>query len=154
MIIKQEWIAAAQFVHHALYPRGPFASNQLAQFGVESGWGAHQSGVNNYFGIKATKAQILSGNVTMRKTWEQRTDGSWYPIEAYFANYADLNDGFMAHGELLCQPWYPDCIAATTPEDYCRALQKDHYATALNYAETLIEIINSFELKQYDLAMT
>jgi flagellum-specific peptidoglycan hydrolase FlgJ len=150
-MISQEVIEAAQAAHKTFYPRGPFASCQLAQFGLESGWGKYASGKNNFFGIKATEAQIAAGQATPRTTKEQRADGSWYTITAYFADYASLTDGFTAHAALLCHPWYKDCIAATTPEAYCRALQTDHYATALNYAVDLIQIINSMDLTKYDL---
>lgn len=149
MIIEPAWIEAARAVHKALYPKGPFASCQLAQFGLESGWGKYASGTNNYFGIKATEAQVAAGKATSRMTWEF-LGGRWEHIPQYFADYDSLTDGFMAHGTLLCQPWYADCMAATTPEDYCHALLKDHYATAPGYDASLIEIINSFGLKQYD----
>lgn len=149
-MINQVWIDAAKAVHKALYPRGPFASVTLAQFGLESGWGRYASGRFNYFGIKATTAQIAAGKATPRWTREEKSDGTPYSIVAYFADYDNLEDGFMAHGILLTQPWYRDCIAATTPEEYCRALQVDHYATAVNYAEALIAIIARSDLKQYD----
>jgi flagellum-specific peptidoglycan hydrolase FlgJ len=151
MIIQQEWITAAQAAHKAFYPKGPFASVTLAQFGLESGWGKYLSGKNNYFGIKATPAQIAAGQATPRWTREENVSGVPYSIVAYFADYDSLDDGFTAHAALLVQPWYKDCIAATTPEDYCRALQVDHYATAINYASSLIGIINSFNLKTYDV---
>lgn len=153
MIIQTEWIKAAQSAHAAYYPRGPFASVTLAQFGDESAWGKDASGKNNYFGIKATAAQIAAGQATIKPTKEQNADGSYRRINSYFADYATLTDGFMAHAALLCRPWYKDCIAATTPEAYCHALSLDHYATEHDYADILIRIIASFNLKQYDLPM-
>jgi flagellum-specific peptidoglycan hydrolase FlgJ len=152
VIIQQEWITAAQAAHKAFYPKGPFASCQIAQFGDESAWGTRMSGLNNPFGIKATPAQIAAGKARSVLTWEFLY-GRYVKLPQYFASYDSLVDSFTAHAQLLCQPWYPDCIAATTPEEYCRALQKDHYATAPNYATALIGIINSFNLKQYDLPM-
>jgi flagellum-specific peptidoglycan hydrolase FlgJ len=152
-MIQQEWIDAAQAAHKVFYPKGPFASVTLAQFGLESGWGKYPSGKNNYFGIKATQAQITAGQATARWTKEQRPDGSSYSIVAYFADYASLAEGFTAHAALLVQPWYEDCIAATTPEEYCAALKKDGYATAVNYAQVLISIIDSMNLKQYDIGV-
>lgn len=152
-MIQQVWIDAAQAAHKAFYPKGPFTSVTLAQFGVESAWGRYPSGKNNYFGIKATQAQIARGQATARWTREERSDGTPYSIVAYFADYASLADGFTAHAALLVQPWYKDCIAATTVEEYCRALQVDHYATAINYAATLINVIDSMNLKQYDIGV-
>jgi flagellum-specific peptidoglycan hydrolase FlgJ len=153
MIIQQEWITAAQIAHKTFYPKGPFASCQIAQFGEESAWGTEMSGVNNPWGIKATPAQIAAGKARLRMT-EEFLNGRYVRLPQYFANYDSLADSFTAHAELLCQPWYADCIAATTPEEYCYALLKDHYATAPNYATALIGIINSFNLKQYDLPVS
>ena len=42
-------ILAAQASHKKFWPRGPFVSVNIAQFGLESSWGTHQSGVNNLF---------------------------------------------------------------------------------------------------------
>lgn len=146
-------IAAAQAAHKAFYPLGPFGSVTIAQYGVESAWGKSASGKNNFFGIKATPAQIAAGKATPRWTREEKSDGTAYSIVAYFADYDSLTEGFTAHAALLVKPWYVDCQKATTPEDYCRALQIDHYATAINYAATLIGVIESMNLKQYDLAV-
>jgi flagellum-specific peptidoglycan hydrolase FlgJ len=152
-ILKQEWIDAAQAAHKTFYPEGPFTSVTLAQFGLESGWGRYASGKNNYFGIKATPEQIKSGKATPRWTREERSDGTPYSIVAYFADYDSLAEGFTAHAALLVQPWYKDCIDAGTVEEYCLGLQKDHYATDVHYAEKLMEIINSMNLKQYDIGV-
>ena len=152
-MISQEVIEAAQAAHKAFYPKGPFASVTIAQYGIESAWGRYPSGRNNYFGIKATPAQIVQNKATPRWTREERSDGTPYSIVAYFADYESLAEGFTAHAALLVQPWYKDCIAATTPEEYCRALQVDHYATAINYATSLIAVIASMNLKQYDIGV-
>jgi flagellum-specific peptidoglycan hydrolase FlgJ len=150
MIIQQAWIDASQAAHKAFYPRGPFASVTLAQFGDESAWGKDASGTNNYFGVKATPAQIAAGKATRNMTWEF-LGGRYVKLPQYFANYDSLADGFTAHAALLCEPWYADCIAATTVEEYCQALSRDHYATEPGYPGILINIINSFNLKQYDI---
>ena len=154
MTIAPEVIAAAQAAHKAFYPKGPFASVTIAQYGLESAWGRAQSGKNNFFGIKATPAQIAAGKATPRWTREENADGTPYSIVAYFADYDSLADGFTAHAALLVKPWYQACIDAQTPEEYCRALQIDHYATAGNYANALIAIIEGYDLKQYDLPMS
>lgn len=142
-------ISAAQTSHAKFYPRGPFVSVTLAQWAVESGWGKHVSGRNNYFGIKATQAQIDAGNATQRLT-NEFYGGQMHQVEQWFANYDSLVDGVDAHSALLITPHYQACQNAQTPEDYCRALQACGYATAPNYASVLIGVINSANLKQYD----
>lgn len=145
-------IAAAQASHRKFFPRGPFVSVILAQYGLESAWGKYPSGLNNFFGIKANAAQIASGAYTNRSTEEQHASGQRYKIMAPFANYATLEDGFDAHATLLTSLHYAPCAAAQTPEAYCQALQKCGYATALNYASSLINIITQSGLKKYDQA--
>jgi UPF0755 protein len=150
VIIQQAWIEAAQLVHKTLYPRGPFASVTIAQFGDESAWGVDVSGAYNFFGIKATPAQIAAGDARVRMTSEY-LGGRYVRIPQYFANYPSMAAGFMAHGQLLCEPWYADCIKAQTVEEYCVALHTDRYATEPRYPQILMNIINDFNLKQYDV---
>ena len=142
-------IAAAQASHAKFWPRGPFVSVTLAQWAVESTYGSRPSGKNNFFGIKATPAQISAGHATERWTKEY-VYGHYVSECLYFADYDFVEEGFDAHTTLLTHPWYADCIRAQTPQDYARALQADHYATAPNYAETLISVIKQFNLTQYD----
>jgi len=142
-------ISAAQASHARFFPRGPFVSITLAQWAVESCYGTRPSGKLNYFGVKATPAQISTGHATERWTKEY-VHGHYVSELLYFADYDTLEEGFDAHATLLTHPWYADCIQAQTPQDYARALQADHYATAPNYAETLISIIKQFDLTQYD----
>lgn len=134
--------------------RGPFVSVSLAQYAIESAWGSKLTGTFNFFGIKANAAQIAAGQFTEKATHEQLPNGEVIATTAKFANYASLQDAFDAHATLLTSPRYIDCQNAQTPEDYCRALQKDGYATAQNYATVLIATINDNRLKQYDLPVS
>jgi Mannosyl-glycoprotein endo-beta-N-acetylglucosaminidase len=143
-------IAAAQSSYKKFWPRGPFVSVSLAQYAVESAWGSRVSGKNNFFGIKANAAQVAAGQFTERWTKEQLQSGQIISIVQKFANYDSLQDAFDAHATLLTHTRYIDCMNAKTPEDYCRALQKDGYATAQNYAAVLIAMINENGLKKYD----
>ena len=63
-------IAAARATHAEFYPRGPLASITLAQWAVESAYGKDASGAFNFFGIKATKAQIAAGQAKLKMTRE------------------------------------------------------------------------------------
>lgn len=154
MVIDPRFIDAAQRSHAKVYPKGPFTSVILAQFGIESAWGKEPSGKNNYFGIKANHLQIDEGKCTIRLTHETTSSGQYVKIPQYFADYDNLEACFDAHASLLCTPHYLDCQHARTPEEYCHALWKDGYATGIPkhpYDEVLIDIINTMKLKQYDL---
>lgn len=145
-------IAAAQASYKKFQAKRPApVSVSLGQYAVESGWGKHLSGTFNYFGIKANPAQIAAGKYTERTTKEQRPDGSEYEIVAKFANFDSMQDAFDAHATLLTSPNYIDCQNAKTIEDYCYALKKDHYATALTYPQSLFKTITDNRLTDYDL---
>ena len=142
-------ITAIQSSHRKFYPYGPFVSITLAQWAVESNWGRAESGRNNYFGIKATQAQIDTGYATQRWTKEY-LHGQYRTMNLYFADYDTLQDGIDAHAQLLISHHYLPCMRAPTPEAYAEALHQCGYATAPNYAPVLIGIITANNLKQFD----
>jgi flagellum-specific peptidoglycan hydrolase FlgJ len=114
------------------------------------------SGVNNCFGIKATKAQIAAGDCTL--CWTHETiDGVYQKVQQHSANYPTPGDCFDAHAHLLTQPWYRLCIAARTPQEYAHALWLSHYATGIPghpYDKALIDLMNQNNLYQYDALVT
>lgn len=149
MVYPADVIVAAQAMGRPKVAKGPFPSSILAQWRLESNNGKSVSGVNNYFGIKATKAQIDSGQATSRWT-KEFVGGKYVAEQQWFADYASATEGFAAHTALLMTPHYADCQDAQTAFDYCRALKACGYATAPNYADVLISIIQSDDLEQYD----
>lgn len=143
------YIAPARASHAKFFPRGPYVSITLGQGILESAWFTHPAGTNNFFGIKATKAQIAAGQAT--KVWTREfLNGRYYPEDLYFANYPSAEAGFDAHATLLTQPWYQPCIEATSVEAYAEALHACHYATAPNYVDALLSIIRFANLTQFD----
>jgi flagellum-specific peptidoglycan hydrolase FlgJ len=142
-------IAMAQASHKKFYPRGPFVSINLAQWAVESAYGAHLSGINNPFGIKATWQQRDAGQAREVLTHEY-IDGQWLTEEQYFANYPSLEAAFDAHATLLTTPHYQRCIDAIDPQQYALALHTCGYATAPNYPQVLMSVITANDLQQFD----
>lgn len=151
MQIPKEITDDAIASHATWFPRGPFASVSLAQFGDESAWGKVLSGKYNPFGIKANKTQIALNQYVMRPTKEELPNGQYIRINAPFASYESWKGAFDAHASLLCSPHYARCQVARTPEEYCEALHLCGYATEQDYAAILIKIINSENLRQYDI---
>jgi len=154
-LFPENIITGAKAAEAAFYPKGPYVSIILAQWGLESDYGKYVSGKNNYFGIKATLAQIAAKQATIRLTHET-IQGVYRPMYQYFADYPDVTTGFMAHSALLCEPsmeWaYGDCWRAQTPQAYAHAL-REHYATGQPndpYDVVLITIMDENNLYQYD----
>lgn len=105
-----------------------------AQWAVESGWGKHTSGENNFFGLKG------SGST---KSTKEFINGSWITINDSFLDFPDLETCVF----YLVERWYKDyktyqgCNRAGTAEDGARWLVKEGYATDPTYAEKLIRVM-------------
>lgn len=120
----------------------------LAQAIIESRHG--DSGLtkkaNNLFGIKgAYRGQFI----TMMTT--EYIGGQYVKVPAKFRKYPDWYESIADHSYLIVSAKryanIPGC------EDYkqaCKNLQSDGYATAPNYASTLIKTIEANDLTQYD----
>lgn len=120
----------------------------LAQAIIESRHG--DSGLtkkaNNLFGIKgAYRGQY----VTMMTT--EYIGGAYVKVPAKFRKYPDWYESIADHSYLIVSSKryanIPGC------DDYklvCKYLQSDGYATAPNYASTLINTIEANNLTQYD----
>lgn len=143
-------VPIAQASHKKFYPKGAFVSISLAQWADESAYGHSMSGVNNPFGIKATRTQIAEGKAR-RVITKEFINGRYIVENLYFANYDSIQDSFDAHNTLLSQPHYLRCQQATTPEAYAEALHLCTYATEPSYAHILDVIIKTNNLKQFDI---
>lgn len=132
---------------------GLFPSLTIAQSAQESGWGP-TSGLakngNAMFGIKADKS--WTGKVYRSKTKEVY-NGNTVTITDGFRAYSDINEGIIDRANFLAKNTrYSNAgvFTAKTPEEQARALQRAGYATDPNYANSLIKLINSSNLKRFD----
>ena len=109
-----------------------------AQWALESGWGEHSSGDNNYFGIKATGSEPYS----LCTTWEHY-DGKDVTIQAKFRDFDSLQDCI----DDLVIKWYHDYKGykgvnrANSAKECCQLLVAESYATDPHYASKLMSII-------------
>lgn len=113
----------------ALYP-----DVVAAQWALESGWGKHTSGKNNYFGIKGP------GTLT---TTQEVINGKTITIQDEFLDFRSLGECI----EYLVDRWHRDwkeykgANNAKTRDEAARWLVKENYATDPAYAEKLIKIM-------------
>ena len=110
-----------------------------AQWALESGWGAHTSGDNNYFGIKAAEGEPYSTCTT----WEHY-DGKDVTIQAKFRDFDSIQDCI----DDLVTMWYKDLqritrvlIALNQLGSAVNLLVAEGYAPS-QYAAKLMRIIN------------
>ncbi len=134
------------------------ASVSIAQWALESGWGAHESGKWNYGGITAK----VSGAVfpyqpgkplepaTLCWTHEE-VNGAVVKCQRWFKDYPSPDAFFDAHAKLLATaPVYAPAIAALPDVGRFVDLMAPHYASASGYAELIHSIIRGHNLTQYD----
>lgn len=126
-----------------MHRHGIPASIKLAQGILESGNGNSQLArrANNHFGIKCTSDWV--GGRTYHDD-DQEND--------CFRVYAHPEESFRDHSQFLLRRRY-ERLFQLDPRDYrawARGLKDAGYATNPRYADLLIDLIERYELYQYD----
>lgn len=122
----------------------------IAQAILESAWGKSTLTTkgNALFGIKAGTS--WNGKRLSLKTWEVY-DGKRVDIVDAFRAYDSWEESVTDHSAFLeGLSRYRNIVGNTDAEEVCRLLQQDGYATATNYADSLIRLIRQYDLTQYD----
>jgi hypothetical protein len=106
-----------------------------AQWALESGYGKHTSGKNNFFGLK--------GSGTERET-KEFINGKWITIRAGFIDFPDLQTcvSYLVERWYLDYKQYKGVNRAVSREDCARLLKREGYATDPSYPEKLIRLMN------------
>ena len=132
------------------------ASLTLAQALIESGAGQSSLAAtyNNYFGIKGSGT---AGSVSLPTT--EYVNGSPITVNADFAVYNNAEESFEAHGQLIAgthpgwTPYYAVPWAQYQQDHDAYALARGiaHiYATDPNYAETITNVMQQYDLTRFD----
>ncbi len=145
---------------------GVLASISLAQFCLESGYGKSElaQNANNCFGMKTS----LSGNTWAGSTWdgisiytkktgEETKSGKKITITADFRKYPCIEDSIADHSAYLLGAKNGTKLryqGLKGEKDYKKAIKiiKDGgYATSSSYVNSIISIIERYDLTQYDV---
>jgi lysozyme len=119
-----------------------------AQAILESGWGNSQLAqkYNNLFGIKGSN----NGQAIVLPTGEE-VNGTNITIDSQFRVYASWDESMADHGIFLNNnSRYHNLLGIQDYRQVAQLLQQDGYATASNYAQALIRIIESNNLQAWD----
>ena len=125
----------------------------LGQARLESNWGKSTlaSKYNNLFGIKAYGDQKKVSLETKEFVNEE-----WITIQGDFKVYDSWEQSMDDHTQLFVQgvDWnpalYEKVITATNYQEAAQALQEAGYATDPGYAQKIIQVIETYQLNQYD----
>ncbi|MDQ0340280.1 LysM repeat protein [Caldalkalibacillus uzonensis] len=132
---------------------GVLASIVIAQAILESNWGRSQLTVqaNNLFGIKGS----YNGQYVTMPTREWSKEKGWHTVNARFRKYPSWKESIEDHTRLFVNgvSWnrnlYKPVLEAKNYREAAQALQGT-YATDPQYAQKLINLIESYKLHQYD----
>lgn len=126
---------------------GICASLTMAQAALETGWGEHAPG-NNMFGIKWNEGCGYGKQLLSTKEF---ISGIWRTIKDYFRAYESLADSLYDHAMFLVEnSRYKNLLGVKDYKVACRLIKEDGYATAPDYTQQLIQIIEENNLNRFD----
>lgn len=128
-----------------------FNSVVIAQAICESNWGQSKlmMKAKAIFGIKAGKN--WKGKVYSAKTQECYDGIKYTTIKDTFRAYNSLEESISDYFNLITTSKnYKKALYANSPLECITAIKKGGYATSPSYINTIMQIINSSNLKQYD----
>ena len=122
----------------------------IAQAILESGWGSSvlASKYNNYFGLKCGGA--WTGKSVNMQTSEEYEVGVHTQIRDNFRVFEDFDAGIRGYFEFINYSRYANLKGVTSPEEYCRRIKADGYATSSAYVTNLMSVIRVNNLTRFD----
>lgn len=122
----------------------------IAQAILESGWGGSTlaSKYNNIFGLKCGGS--WKGKSVNMATKEEYTAGTLTDIRANFRVYDSIEDGVKGYFEFINYSRYANLKGVENPEEYCRRIKADGYATSSTYVTNLMRVIRDNNLTRFD----
>lgn len=142
---------------------GILASVTIAQAILESGW--MESGLARYnalFGIKACKMENnwagspWTGTAKDFQTGEEYTPGTITTITAAFRTYPNVWASIKDHSSYLINARkgssarYPGIVGMKDPRAVITIIKNGGYATASDYVDYIMRIINQYDLTRFD----
>lgn len=124
----------------------------VSQACLESAFGTSNKAKHfNFFGLKYRKNRVTCNCGTfVDKSAEQKPDGTYVQIQYIWYEFSDMDTGVEGYFQFIQSGSYQKAMTQTTPEGYLQALKDAKYATSQHYVENCMNIVNRFNLTQYD----
>lgn len=132
----------------------------IAQFILESGGGTSELAINahNYCGLKyklksdGTKRCPTALDEPYYKVGSEQdpVTGLYVSSEMKWFQFANLTDCVKGYYDFTNIGNYANLKGVTSPEEYLRLIKQDGYATSIDYVSNLMNVIDSYNLTQYD----
>ena len=122
----------------------------IAQAILESGWGKSSlaSKYHNYFGLKCGSA--WKGKSVNMATKEEYKVGTLTNIRDNFRVFDSMEDGVKGYFDFINYSRYANLKGVKDPEEYCRRIKADGYATSSRYVDSLLRVIRDNNLTRFD----
>ena len=122
----------------------------IAQAIIESGWGKSglASKYHNYFGLKCGSS--WKGKSVNMTTKEEYKVGTLTNIRDNFRVFDDFDDGIRGYFEFINTSRYANLKGVKSPEEYCRRIKADGYATSSKYVDNIMRVIRDNKLTRFD----
>ena len=141
----------APLIQAEAHRRGyPICSTVIAQAIIEGAAGTSSLAKNyhNHFGLKC--GSKWKGPSVNMKTKEEYTPGTLTSIKDNFRVYPDDVAGVAGYYDFINTSRYANLKTATSAQQYAEMLKEDGYATSSSYVNTLMSVVNKYNLTQYD----
>lgn len=132
---------------------GILPSMTVAQAILESGWGRSSLSAlyYNFFGMKADST--YTGESVVLRTGEE-VNGVMITVNGTFRVYHSFEEGIEGYYQFITgYERYSNLIGETDYKEACYKIKADGWATASNYAEYLISLIESYNLTRFDVPL-
>ena len=129
---------------------GILPSMTIAQAILESGWGKSELSAlyYNFFGMRADSS--YTGKSVVLRTGEE-IDGVMIKMDGEFRAYDSFEEGIEGYYQFITgYERYSNLIWEKDYRTACYKIKEDGWATASNYSECLIDIIESYNLTRFD----
>ena len=128
-------------------------STIIAQAINESGWGTSDLAKrHNYFGLKCRSG--WTGPSYSKVTQEEYIPGTVVNITDNFRVFDSMEAGVKGYFDFLFEAQaygrYDNLRGITDPIIYAQTIKDDGYCTRSNYVSELVEIIDSYKLRDFD----
>lgn len=126
----------------------------IAQACLESAYGtSKKASFHNYFGLKYRNNRVKcnKGYFTDGGS-EQNPNGTYTLLPSSTAWYAfeNLEQGVLGYFQFINIPNYANLKGVTDPYKYLENIKADGYATSVNYVKNVYNVIQKWNLTQYD----
>lgn len=106
---------------------------------------------HNYFGLKwRDKRCEISNDHFEEVTSEQRPNGEYYTKVDKFCKFKSMEDGVIGYFQWINTPNYANLKGIADPLIYLQTIKADKYATSINYVQNVMNVINKYNLTQFD----